>query len=153
MLFPAGVLRKLCAKPIQQLPSPTAYAASMRFSAANAQSSTIQGPYALAEIKINTGAIEDVKIRITKQRGEVARMAARRRRREHMGFCILREPIEYALVADDRERPWLFINCARGVHGRINQIRDDLFVDSLRCVITHGPAAGDRVVEVHYFLS
>src|ERR1039458_274654 len=54
--FPSGVFRKLWAKPIQQVPSPAAYAASIRFSAANAQSSTIQGPSAIAEIKISTGA-------------------------------------------------------------------------------------------------
>ena len=54
--FPSDVARKLCAKPIQQVPSAAAYALSIKFSAANAQSSTIQEPSAIAEIRISTGA-------------------------------------------------------------------------------------------------
>ena len=44
------------AKPMGQLPSPIAEAASIRFSAASAQSSTIHGPCAMAEIRISNGA-------------------------------------------------------------------------------------------------
>ncbi len=55
-LFPSGVLKKVCEKPIQQAPSPIACAASIRFSAANAQSSTINGTWAILELTISTGA-------------------------------------------------------------------------------------------------
>ena len=66
--FPSGVLRKLWAKPIQQVPSPAAHAASIRFSAANAQSSMIQGPSTSARDQDEHGrAVKDLKIRFIEQ--------------------------------------------------------------------------------------
>jgi hypothetical protein len=54
--LPSGVFRKPCAKPIRQEPRPADQAASIRFSAASVQSSTIHGPCATAEIRITAGA-------------------------------------------------------------------------------------------------
>ena len=54
--FPAGELSQGWAKPIQQEPSPSAWVASIRFSAASEQSSTAHGLAATAEITINAGA-------------------------------------------------------------------------------------------------
>jgi len=54
--LPAGVPSHPCANPIQQVPSPTARAASIRFSAAREQSSTAQRLSAGLEITMSAGA-------------------------------------------------------------------------------------------------
>ena len=76
--FPSEVLRKLRAKPIQQLPSPEAYAVSIKFSAANA---IFDDPGTLSERRDQDqygSVIKDVERRFAEQRMEMIRMRARR---------------------------------------------------------------------------
>ena len=55
----SGAPSHSCANPIQHVPNPAAQAANIKFSAAKAESSTIQGP-AAAEITISAGAWQKI---------------------------------------------------------------------------------------------
>jgi hypothetical protein len=73
----------------------------------------------------------------------------RRHGREHMRFGLARDPIKHALIAHDREGPWLLVYGARRLDCRIDQYADRFLIDRLGRIFAYRATPGDRHVEIH----
>ena len=142
MFLPSDVLRKLCANPIQQVPYPRAYAASIRFSAASAQSSTIHGPLSAPRNQNeHWRMIKDMKAWIGKPRSKLFRLSAWRHICDHVSFGVSRYSVERRLVADHREHPGLLVYGVGRENRRVDEVKNCLSVDGVLSVLAYRSSA------------
>ena len=69
-----------------------------------------------------------------------------------MRFGLARDSIEHALIAYDREGPWLLVYGAWRLDCRIDQRTDQFLVNWLGGILAHRTTAGDCDIEIQVSL-
>jgi hypothetical protein len=148
--FPSGVSSQSFANPIQHVPSPAACAASIRFSAARAQSPMAQGPWAIGDHDQDGSAIEYVELRIVQDMQEMVRGQSGGRSSQDVRFRFVRNARQQLPVLHDRKQPWLSIDGAGSLDRRVDELAYGRFLHGLGCEFADSPPAVDCFSDVHH---